>query len=144
MLYIFVVMANCYALADLVSRLAVVVIFWLSVHIFCGHGCCILGRYCIYGWFLLNLCSYAVEIFPTTKNKKDGWCILLLVNVRMDLIWLCFTVIGVMFGGFTLATSGPGCLGCGGGTGGIRARGLEALGSEGNGFGMFWIKIGVS
>ena len=59
-------------------------------------------------------------------------------------LWLCFTVIGVMFGGFTLTTPGPGCLGCGGATGGIRARGLEALGSEGSGFGLFWIKIGLS
>ena len=46
--------------------------------------------------------------------------------------------------GNTLATPGLGGLGFGGATGGIRARGLEALGSEGSGFGLFWIKIGLS
>ena len=27
------------------------------------------GQVLLYGWFLLDLCSYAVEIFPTTKKK---------------------------------------------------------------------------
>ena len=89
------------------------------------------------------LCSYAVEIFPATK-KKDGWCILFLDYVRMDLYGYVSWILVFMFGGLTLATPGPGCLGCGGATGGIRARGLEALGSEGSGFGIFWIKIGLS
>ena len=44
----------------------------------------------------------------------------------------------------SIAPPGPGCLGFGGATGGIRARGLEALGSEGSGFGLFWFKIGLS
>ena len=84
------------------------------------------------------------KIFQLQRKKKDGWCILLLVNVRMVLIWLFLIGYWWLLCCFTLVTPGPGCLGCGGATGGIKARGLEALGSEGSGFGLFWIKIGLS
>ena len=87
---------------------------------------------------IMQLCC---RNFSNYKKKKEIGCNLLLVFVRLGFM---LVVIGVMLGRFTFATSGPGCLGCGGATGGIRARGLEALGSEGSGFGMFWIKIGLS
>ena len=65
-------MANCYALADLVSRLVVIRILAVCIHIFVGMDVIFLDRYCIYGWFLLDLCSYAIEIFPTLKKKMFG------------------------------------------------------------------------
>ena len=52
----------------------------------------------------------------------------------MDLIWLCFMDIGVYVGLFYIRILGSGVLGMQGATGGIKARGLEALGSEGSGF----------
>ena len=70
--YFVVIWRIVYALTDLVSRLAVVVIFWLFVYIFVGMDVIFLDRYCIYGWFLLDLCSYAVEIFPAIKKKMFG------------------------------------------------------------------------
>ena len=57
---------------------------------------------------------YAVmlsKFFQLQKKKKDGWCILLLVNVRMDLIWLCFMDIGVYIGLFHIRNLGSRVLG---------------------------------
>ena len=110
--YFVVIWRTVYALADLVSRLAVVVIFWLSVHIFCGHGCCIFGQVLHLWMVFIGFMQLCCRNFSNYKKKKgDGWCILLLVNVRMDLIWLCFMDIGVYIGLFHIRNLGSRVLG---------------------------------
>ena len=58
--------------------------------------------------FLLKLCSYAVEIFPTTKKKGEIWCNLLLVFVRLGFML-------VVIGSFHIRNLGSRVLGMRGG-----------------------------